>query len=113
QQGYPQQGYPQQGYPQQGYPQQGYPQQGYGQPYYQPQQPIQVQVTPDEQELLERGFISQGQHVGGGLAAMFIGFGVGQAVQGRWSDKGWIFTIGEGLAIAGLFYGVAHAVGCD
>jgi hypothetical protein len=118
QQGYPQQGYPQQGYPQQGYPQQGYPQQGYPQPYQPgvayPAQPVmQAQLTVDEQWLLERGFISQGEHIGGGLAAMFIGFGVGQAIQGRWGDKGWIFTVGEAASIVGLFYGVSKAFSCD
>jgi hypothetical protein len=116
QQGYPQQGYPQQGYPQQGYPQQGYPQQGYGpqysQQYGQPQ-PMQVQLTVDEQYLLERGFISEGQHIGGGVAALFLGFGAGQAVQGRWGEKGWIFTVGEGASIVLMFYGLAKAVDCD
>src|SRR5689334_17740720 len=81
-QSYPQQQpqYPQQQYPQQGYPQ-PYPQQ---QPYgYAPQQPMAVQLTVDEQWLLQRGFITDGEHLGGGLAALFVGFGVGQAVQGR------------------------------
>ncbi len=116
QQGYPQQGYPQQGYPQQGYPQQGYGQQPYGQPYGQQpygQQPMQVQLTVDEQWLLERGYISDGEHIGGGLAAMMLGFGLGQAIQGRWGDKGWIFTVGEGVSIVAMFYGVAKAFDCD
>jgi len=96
--------YPQQGYPQQGYPQQGYPQ---PQPYgYAAQPPMNVQLTVDEQWLLQRGFITDGEHLGGGLAALFVGFGVGQAVQGRWSRKGYIFTIGEGVSIAVMFYGV-------
>jgi hypothetical protein len=119
QQGYPQQGYPQQGYPQQGYPQQGYPQQGYPQPqpYYQQPlqygQPMQVQLTPDEQSLLDRGFISEGQHIGGGVAALFLGFGTGQAVQGRWAEKGWIFTVGEAASIVLMFYSVGKAISCD
>ena len=101
--------------PQQGYPQQGDP---YGQPYQPgvayPSQPVmQTQLTVDEQWLLERGFISQGEHIGGGLAAMFLGFGIGQAIQGRWGDKGWIFTVGEAASIVGVFYGVAQAFDCD
>ncbi len=112
----PQQGYPppQQGYPpppQQGYPQQGYPQQY--PPGYSPQQPpMQVQLTVDDQWLLQRGYISDGEYIGGGLVALFIGFGVGQAVQGRWGEKGWIFTLGEGVSIAALFYGVVQALSC-
>lgn len=105
------QGYPQQQpqYPPQQYPQpapQPYPQQqpyGYG---YAPQQPMTVQLTVDEQWLLQRGFITDGEHLGGGLAALFVGFGVGQAVQGRWSRKGYIFTIGEGVSIGIMIYGV-------
>jgi hypothetical protein len=92
--------------PQQPYPQQGYPQQGYPQPYGYAQRPVNVQLTVDEQWLLERGYITDGEHLGGGLAALFVGFGVGQAVQGRWSRKGYIFTIGEGVSIGVMIYGV-------
>jgi hypothetical protein len=104
----PQQPYPQQGYPPpQPYPQQGYPQQ---QPYGYAPRPMNVQLTVDEQWLLERGYITDGEHLGGGLAALFVGFGVGQAVQGRWGRKGWIFTVGELASMAVMFYGVFHFV---
>src|ERR1043165_10125455 len=88
-----------QSYPQQQYPQQPYPQQQpapyYGpQPYGYQQPPLNARLTVDAQWLLERGFISDGEHLGGGLAALFVGFGVGQAVQGRSGRKGWIFTVG-------------------
>lgn len=82
------------------------------QPYYGPQQPMQVQLTVDEQWLLERGYISDGEQIGGGLVALMFGFGLGQAVQGRWGDKGWIFTLGEGVSIAAMFYGLIQAVDC-
>ncbi len=49
-------------------------------------QPMQVQLTLDEQYLLERGYISDGQHVGGTVVAFFFGFGIGHAVQGRELD---------------------------
>jgi len=68
-----------------------------------------VPLTAEEQELLARGEISDGQHLGGGLAAMFVGFGVGQAVQGRWSDTGWIFTLGEGLSFGAMMWGIGQA----
>src|ERR1041385_253748 len=70
--------YPQQTYPQPPqYPQ--YPQYGYA------QQPRNVQLTVDEQWMLEHGFISDGQTVGGAIAGFMFGFGIGQAIQGRWS----------------------------
>ena len=109
QQGYPQQGYPQQGYPQQGYPQQGYPQQGVPAPYaYQPP----VQITAEEQDLLRQGEISDGQYIGGGVAALFLGFGIGQGVQGRWSERGWIFTLGEVASVGLMIYGATRTVDC-
>jgi hypothetical protein len=86
------------------YPQQ--PQPYYPQPYYQQQpRPMQVQLTVDEQWLLSRGYISDGEHIGGGIAALFVGFGVGQAVQGRWGHKGYIFTIGELASFGAMIYG--------
>ena len=36
--------------------------------------------------------ISQGRYIGGGVASIFLGFGIGHAVQGRWKDGGWIHT---------------------
>lgn len=109
---YPQQ-YPPQQYPPQQYPPQQYPP-NYGPQYaYPAQPPMQVQLTVDEQWLLERGFISQGEHIGGGVAALFLGFGIGQAIQGRWSDKGWIFTVGEGVAFGAMIYGMMRAFDCS
>jgi hypothetical protein len=93
--------YPQQ--PQPYYPQQ---QQPYG--YYQQPQPMRVQLTVDEQWLLSRGYISDGEHIGGGIASLFIGFGVGQAVQGRWGQKGYIFTIGELASFGAMIYGMVE-----
>jgi len=106
----PQPGYPPQqpGYP----PQQGYPQQYPQQPVY-PGYGPQVQITPEEQELLAQGEISDGQHLGGAAVAFFFGFGAGQAVQGRWSDKGWIFTLGEVATITMMIYGAVNLVSND
>ena len=95
-------------YPQQ--PQPYYPQpQPYGY-YQQPQRPMQVQLTVDEQWLLSRGYISDGEHIGGGIASLFFGFGVGQAVQGRWGQKGSIFTIGEIASFGAMIYGMVTLV---
>lgn len=83
--------------------------------YYPPQayQPPPQGLTPEEQELLAEGEISDGAHVGGALLSIFIGFGSGQAVQGRWGDTGWIFTLGEIGALALIIYGAEQAASND
>jgi hypothetical protein len=100
----PQQPYPQP--PQQPYPQQ--PPQGYAQPQY--GQPIQL--SPDDQKLLMQGEISDGQIVGGAVANIFLSFGIGQAIQGRWGETGWIFTLGGIASITAMFVGAARSVDC-
>lgn len=83
--------------------------------YYPPQAyapPPQGGLTAEEQELLAEGEISDGAHIGGGFLSIFIGFGLGQAVQGRWSDTGWIFTLGEIGSIALLIYGIEQETDC-
>lgn len=82
------------------------PPQGYAPP---PQTYVPVQLTADDHELLQRGDITDGQHVGGALVSLFFGFGVGQAVQGRYGETGWIFTIGEIASITALFIGIGQA----
>ena len=74
-----------------------YPQQPAGQvPYYPPQGFLPPPVlTAEEHELLAEGEISSGQVIGGFALSAWMGLGLGQAVQGRWSDTGWIFTVGE------------------
>ncbi|MBS1118261.1 MAG: hypothetical protein H6Q90_489 [Deltaproteobacteria bacterium] len=73
---------------------------------YQYQPVIQVQLTAEDQQLLDQGEITNGAHLGGAAAAFFLGFGTGQIVQGRWSDTGWIFTLGETASIVSLMVGV-------
>src|SRR5690349_5932967 len=95
-------------YAPQPYPQPNPQPQPYPQPYapapyaYQPQQ-----LTAEEYELLAEGEISEGAHYGGAALSFFFGLGAGQAVQGRWGETGWIFTLGEIGAAGLLFYGVA------
>ncbi len=72
-------------------------------------QPQPIQLTSDEQALLEQGEISDSAHLGGGVASFLVGFGVGQIVQGRWSETGWIFTLGETASIVAVFVGAAKA----
>jgi hypothetical protein len=92
-------GQPQAYPPPQGYP----PPQPYAYPYGPP-----VQLTAEEQNLLAEGEISLGQHAGGVALDWFFGFGLGQAVQGRWSDTGWIFTLGEAAGLTMLVVGITR-----
>ncbi len=68
-------------------------------------QPVVIQLSPDAAALLARGEISDGEHVGGGFVSLVVGFGLGQAIQGRWADDGWKFTVGEGAALVGMIAG--------
>lgn len=46
--------------------------------------------------------ISTGQYIAGGAMGILLGIGIGHAVQGRYSERGWIFTvsqIGSGIAL--------------
>jgi hypothetical protein len=96
-------------------PPQPYPPQPYGQPY--PPQPYPYPppqtLTPEEQKLLAQGEISLVAHAGGVALNWFFGFGIGQAVQGRWSDTGWIFTLGEAGSITLFVVGFVRAFECS
>ncbi len=71
-------------------------------------------ISPEEHKLLLQGEISESAHIGGGIAALMLGFGSGQAIQGRWSDTGWIFTLGESASVALLIAGAVRAIdSCD
>lgn len=63
-------------------------------------------LTPDEQALVRRGEIDQSKYALGGLMGTWVGFGVGHGVQGRWSDIGWVFTVGETAAFSALIAGM-------
>ena len=41
------------------------------------------------------GSIGTGRYIAGGVLSIYPGFGIGHAVQGRYLQKGWIFTVGE------------------
>lgn len=75
-------------------------------------QPMQVQLTLDEQYLLERGYISDGQHIGGAVVAYFFGFGIGHAVQGRFMERGYLFAIGDAVTGAIMVNGLIKLSNC-
>lgn len=50
--------------------------------------------------------ISNGRYLGGGFLSIFPGFGIGHAIQGRYMEKGWIFTVTELATIGGFILSV-------
>jgi hypothetical protein len=73
---------------------------------------LQLQLSPDDQQLLARGEISDGEWVGGGVASVLLGYGVGQAIQGRWRERGWIFTLGDATIGTVAAVGAVYLLGC-
>lgn len=39
--------------------------------------------------------VSSGQYYAGGAVGTIIGYGIGHAIQGRYADMGWVFTLTE------------------
>jgi hypothetical protein len=63
-----------------------------------------LQLDAEDAAILERGEISDREWVGGGVVAWLFGFGAGQAMQGRWLERGWIFTLAEPVAAGAVLY---------
>lgn len=51
--------------------------------------------------------VPTGKYITGGILASTVGFGIGHAVQGRYEDKGWIFTATEAASVVALSAGLA------
>ena len=66
-------------------------------------------LSQEDRLILDEGEISDGQWGGGVLASVALGFGTGQAVQGRWHDTGWIFTLGETVSIVAFVVALPSA----
>src|SRR5512140_2265567 len=82
-------------------PQSGPP--GVTPPYaYQPP----ANLTEEDRDILATGEISGAEVAIGGAGALFLGFGAGQAFEGRWHDTGWIFSLGEAASIAAIVGGL-------
>lgn len=71
-----------------------------------------MMVTAEELQLLLRGELSTGRYITGGVMSAVLGFGIGHAVQGRWRERGWVFTVGGGASLLVTFIGVADTIGC-
>lgn len=64
-------------------------------------------LTDHEREILRKGEISTTQYIIGGIVGTYpIGLGVGHAIQGRYTEKGWIFTAGEFGSLAAFLAGI-------
>lgn len=82
----------------------------YAPPAYLP--PPHVPLTLEERDLLDQGEISDGARTGGAALNAWLGLGLGQAIQGRYGETGWIFTVGELGTAAGVVFGTLHAYRC-
>jgi hypothetical protein len=87
-----------------------------------PKQENLSSLTTDEIKIFQYGEISTGSLIGGGLLGTFIGFGTGHIVYGKYTSRGWMFTLGEfaalGIAAAGASKSVidctlSNANGCS
>ncbi len=66
--------------------------------------PITNLLTSEDKKVLEIGPMGDTRYILGGILGTAPGFGIGHAIQGRWLDKGWIFTLGELITLT-LFAG--------
>ncbi|MEZ4363748.1 MAG: hypothetical protein R3B48_26455 [Kofleriaceae bacterium] len=71
---------------------------------------LRLTLTSEELDLLAEGELSTGRYVTGGVISSMYGFGIGHIIQGRWAERGWIFTVGETVGAALLISGVEDYV---
>ncbi len=70
-----------------------------------------INLKQEEEKILSIGEISTPRYVIGGILGTYpIGLGIGHAIQGRWSEDGWIFTAGELGSASVLFFGLLGCV---
>jgi hypothetical protein len=72
-------------------------------------QPVAPPMSPDDREILAEGAIDDGQWAGGVAASVLLGFGIGQGIEGRWHDTGWIFTLGETVSLGAVIFSIPAA----
>jgi hypothetical protein len=71
-------------------------------------QPVQNAASSSDEEAPANNSkfpVSTGKYITGGVLGSTIGFGIGHAVQGRYGERGWLFTmteaVGTGMMILG------------
>ncbi len=67
-------------------------------------------LTAEDQRILDRGEMSNGRYVISGIIGFYPGFGIGHAIQGRYSERGYIFTIGEVGSVFLMSIGLADCL---
>ena len=67
-------------------------------------------LSPEDRAIYDRGAISNGHYITGGVLSSTVGFGIGQAVQGRYAERGWVFTLGEVGTLAMMIGGVGSCI---
>jgi hypothetical protein len=68
-------------------------------------------LTPDEREIFSHHrFYNDGQRIGGTVLAVMPGFGLGHVLQGRWLERGWLFTLSQIAGLVILSYGHDRAL---
>ncbi|MDE0092418.1 MAG: hypothetical protein OXN83_03930 [Oligoflexia bacterium] len=65
-----------------------------------------LSVKAEQESSYEKAFktIPQDQYFAGGAASFVLGFGIGHAIQGRWKERGWIFTAAEIALVLAVTY---------
>jgi hypothetical protein len=72
-------------------------------------QPMAPAMSAEDREILQEGRVDDGQWAGGVAASVLLGFGVGQGIEGRWHDTGWIFTLGETVSLGAVIFSIPAA----
>lgn len=76
-----------------------------------PRVPGTKYMDEEDRRIMRIGEISTAQYVIGGILGTYpLGLGIGHAIQGRYSDKGWIFTAGELGSVAVALAGAGDCV---
>lgn len=86
--------------------------------------PQQYTLSDDDRDVLADGEITSDRKLGAAIADVMVGYGVGQAIEGRWRETGWQLAIGDaafssvfmvGLMAAALPHGEPRCVqpGCE
>lgn len=77
------------------------------------QPPMPSPLSAEDRQILADGEVGAGQWGAGVLGSVVVGFGAGQAIQGRWHDTGWIYTLGEGLSLGAVMLALPVALSGD
>ncbi|MFZ3229510.1 MAG: hypothetical protein WA160_04845 [Pseudobdellovibrio sp.] len=54
--------------------------------------------------------VSTGKYITGGILGSVIGFGIGHAVQGRYAEKGLLFSVGEAVGFTLVISGAVKCI---